>query len=215
VTRIRILLADDQPLARAGLRRIIEADEALLVVGEASDGAEAVARAAALRPDVVLMDVRMPLMDGIEATRRLRATSSDARVIILTTFGLDDYVVDSLRAGASAFVLKESPPERILAAIHEVANGHAIIDPAVTQAVIDQLGLRPARSDLAARFVDLTPREHEVLVLVAGGLSNAEIAGQLVISEGTTKTHVAHVLSKLRVRDRAQAIVLAYDAGIV
>jgi DNA-binding NarL/FixJ family response regulator len=215
VTQIRILLADDQPLVRVGLRRIIDADDTLTVVGEATDGAEALAQATALRPDIVLMDVRMPLMDGIEATRRLRAIESDARVLILTTFGLDEYVVEALRAGARAFVLKEAPPERILAAIHEVANGRAIIDPAVTQAVIDQLGRRRLRSDLSGRFDELTPRERDVLVLVARGLSNAEIAAELVISEGTTKTHVAHLLSKLRVRDRAQVIVLAYDAGIV
>jgi DNA-binding NarL/FixJ family response regulator len=213
--QIRILLADDQPLVRAGLRRIIDADAALAVVGEATDGAEALARASEVLPDIVLMDVRMPLMDGIEATRRLREEETEARVIILTTFGLDEYVVEALRAGARAFVLKEAPPERILSAIHEVANGRAIIDPAVTQAVIDQLGRRPLRSDLSARFGELTPREREVLVLVARGLSNAEIASALVISEGTTKTHVAHLLAKLRVRDRAQAIVLAYDAGIV
>jgi DNA-binding NarL/FixJ family response regulator len=211
----RILLADDQPLARAGLRRIIDADTALMVVGEATDGMEAVSQATALRPDIILMDVRMPLMDGIEATRRLLAADNEARVVILTTFGLDEYVVEALRAGARAFVLKEAPPESILAAIHEVANGRAIIDPAVTQTVINQLGTRPVRSSLTARFDDLTPREREVIVLIARGFSNAEIAAELVISEGTTKTHVAHALSKLRVRDRAQAIVLAYDAGIV
>ena len=215
MTRIRILLADDQPLVRSGLRRIIDADATLTVAGEAADGSEALAQFATLRPDVVLMDVRMPIMDGIEATRRIRQADSRARVIILTTFGLDEYVIEALRAGASAFVLKEAPPERILTAIHEVAAGRALIDPAVTQAVIDQLGLRPARPELSARIDDLTPREREVLVLVARGHSNAEIAAALVISEGTTKTHVAHILSKLRVRDRAQAIVLAYDSGTV
>ncbi len=215
MTPIRILLADDQPLVRAGLRRIIDTDATLTVVGEAADGADAVAQTTSLRPGIVLMDVRMPVMDGIEATRRLRAGNSNTRVIILTTFGLDEYVVEALRAGASAFVLKEAPPEQILAAIHEVAKGRAIIDPAVTQAVIDKLGLRPARPDLDARLQELTPRETEVLALIARGLSNAEIAAELVISEGTTKTHVAHLLSKLRVRDRAQAIVLAYEAGLV
>ena len=215
MTRIRILLADDQPLVRSGLRRIIDADATLTVAGEAADGSEALAQFATLHPDVVLMDVRMPIMDGIEATRRIRQADSQARVIILTTFGLDEYVIEALRAGASAFVLKEAPPERILTAIHEVAAGRALIDPAVTQTVIDQLGLRPARPELSARIDDLTPREREVLVLVARGHSNAEIAAALVISEGTTKTHVAHILSKLRVRDRAQAIVLAYDSGTV
>ena len=215
MTRIRILLADDQPLVRSGLRRIIDADATLTVAGEAVDGSEALAQFATLHPDVVLMDVRMPIMDGIEATRRIRQADSQARVIILTTFGLDEYVIEALRAGASAFVLKEAPPERILTAIREVAAGRALIDPAVTQTVIDQLGLRPARPELSARIDDLTPREREVLVLVARGHSNAEIAATLVISEGTTKTHVAHILSKLRVRDRAQAIVLAYDSGTV
>jgi DNA-binding NarL/FixJ family response regulator len=176
VSSIRILLADDQPLARAGLRRIIDADPALTVVGEATDGTEALAQTTALRPDIVLMDVRMPLMDGIEATRRLRNTDSNARVIILTTFGLDEYVVEALRAGARAFVLKEAPPERILAAIHEVANGRAIIDPAVTQTVIDQLGQRPLRSDLSTRFDHFTPREHEV-VRYAGLMQGNRAAG--------------------------------------
>jgi DNA-binding NarL/FixJ family response regulator len=214
VTAIRILLADDQPLVRAGLRRIIEADPLLNVVAEAADGAEAIARVAASRPDVVLMDVRMPLMDGIEATRRLREAQATVRVIVLTTFGLDEYVVAALRAGASAFVLKEAPPEQILAAIHDVASGRAVIDPAVAQVVIDELGLRPARAALSRRFDELTPREREVLTLLARGRSNAEIASDLVISEGTAKTHVARILLKLGVRDRVQAVVLAYDAGV-
>jgi len=214
VSAIRILLADDQPLVRAGLRRIIETDSSLTVVAEAADGAEAIAQVAALRPDVILMDVRMPLMDGIEATRRLREAQRTVRVIVLTTFGLDEYVVAALRAGASAFVLKEAPPEQILAAIHDVASGRAVIDPAVAQVVIDELALRPARTELSRRFDDLTPREREVLGLLARGRSNAEIASELVISEGTAKTHVARILLKLGVRDRVQAVVLAYDAGI-
>ena len=212
---IRILLVDDQPLVRAGLRRILDTDPSTLVVGEAGDGLEAVAATMALKPDAVLMDVRMPILDGIEATRRIRSSNTPVHVIVLTTFGLDEIVVEALRAGASGFVLKEAPPERILATIHEVARGRAVIDPAVTQAVIDRLSLRPARPDLTARIDQLTPREREVLTLIARGHSNAEIATELVITEGTTKTHVAHVLSKLQVRDRAQAIVLAYDAGIV
>lgn len=211
---IRILIVDDQPLVRAGLRRIIEADDRMIVIGEADDGAYAVRQVMALRPDVVLMDIRMPIVDGIEATRQLCQASTQARVIILTTFGLDEYVIDALRAGATGFVLKEAPPEQILSAIREVDAGRAVIDPKVTQVVIDQLGLRPARDELLARFSDLTPREHEVLALVARGLSNGEISAELFIGEGTTKTHVAHILSKLGVRDRAQAIVLAFEAGI-
>ncbi len=215
MTTIRVLLADDQPLVRAGLRRIIDADTALAVVGEAVDGREAVEQTTSTRPDVVLMDVRMPVFDGIEATRRLAESGSSARVIVLTTFGLDEYVVAALRAGASAFLLKEAPPEHILSAIHEVAAGRAIIDPGVAQAVIDELGCRPVRSELAARIDELTPREREVLALLARGLSNAEIAAELVVGEGTVKTHVARVLAKLGVRDRVQAVVFAYEAGVV
>jgi DNA-binding NarL/FixJ family response regulator len=212
---IRVLLADDQPLVRAGLRRIIDADPAVTVVGEAEDGLDAVRQAGALRPDIVLMDVRMPVFDGIEATRRLTEAESPARVIVLTTFGLDEYVLAALRSGASAFVLKEAPPEDILAAIHSVASGRAVIDPAVVQAVIDELGRRPPRAELAASIAELTPREREVLSLLARGLSNAEIAAELVVGEGTVKTHVARVLSKLDVRDRVQAVVFAYEAGVV
>jgi DNA-binding NarL/FixJ family response regulator len=215
MTTIRVLLADDQPLVRAGLRRIIDADPGVTVVGEASDGLDAVRQAEVVRPDVVLMDVRMPVFDGIEATRRLTESENSARVIVLTTFGLDEYVLAALRSGASAFVLKEAPPEDILGAIHSVASGRAVIDPAVVQAVIDELGRRPPRAELAASIADLTPREREVLTLLARGLSNAEIAAELVVGEGTVKTHVARVLSKLDVRDRVQAVVFAYEAGVV
>jgi DNA-binding NarL/FixJ family response regulator len=215
MTTIRVLLADDQPLVRAGLRRIIDADPGVTVVGEASDGLDAVRQAEVVRPDVVLMDVRMPVFDGIEATRRLTESENHARVIVLTTFGLDEYVLAALRSGASAFVLKEAPPEDILGAIHSVASGKAVIDPAVVQAVIDELGRRPPRAELAASIADLTPREREVLTLLARGLSNAEIAAELVVGEGTVKTHVARVLSKLDVRDRVQAVVFAYEAGVV
>ena len=215
MTAIGVLLADDQPLVRAGLRRIIEADTTLEVVAEAGDGQRAVDETLSSRPDVVLMDVRMPVFDGIEATRRIRESGSRARIIVLTTFGLDEYVVAALRAGASAFVLKEAPPEQILAAIHEVAGGRAVIDPGVAQAVIDELGRRPVRAELLAHVEELTPREREVLVLLARGLSNAEIATELFVGEGTVKTHVGHVLQKLRVRDRQQAVVFAYQAGLV
>ena len=215
MNKVRILVADDQPLVRAGIRRVIEADPTLTVVAEAVDGHEAVALARALHPDVVLMDIRMPILDGIEATSRLVDGGTDARIVVLTTFGLDEYVLGALRAGASGFVLKEAPPEEILDAIHVVAKGDALIAPAVTRAVIEELGRRPARADLAARLDELTPREREVLELLARGLSNAEIAAELVIGEGTVKTHVAHVLSKLDVRDRVQAVVFAYEAGVV
>jgi DNA-binding NarL/FixJ family response regulator len=215
VTAVRIVVADDQPLVRAGIRRVVETDHELDVVGEAADGHEAVALTRALRPDVVLMDIRMPILDGIEATSRLVEEGTDSRIVILTTFGLDEYVLKALRAGASGFVLKEAPPEEILAAIHVVASGDALIAPAVTRAVIEELGRRPVRADLSARLDDLTPREREVLELIAQGLSNAEIASTLVVGEGTVKTHVAHVLAKLGVRDRVQAVVFAYEAGIV
>jgi DNA-binding NarL/FixJ family response regulator len=215
VSTVRVLVADDQPLVRAGIRRVIEADDSLVVSGEAADGHEAVALTRALRPDVVLMDIRMPILDGIEATERLVADGTSARIIVLTTFGLDEYVLAALRAGASGFVLKEATPEEILEAIHVVAAGDALIAPAVTRAVIEELGRRPRRADLAARLDELTPREREVLALVAQGLSNAEIASKLVVGEGTVKTHVAHVLAKLSVRDRVQAVVFAYESGAV
>jgi DNA-binding NarL/FixJ family response regulator len=215
VSLVRILVADDQPLVRAGIRRVIEADSSLAVVGEAADGHEAVALTRALRPDVVLMDIRMPILDGIEATTRLVEGGTDARIVMLTTFGLDEYVLGALRAGASGFVLKEAPPEEILEAIHVVAAGDALIAPAVTRAVIAELGRRPAKAELAARLDDLTPRERQVLGLLARGLSNTEIADELVVGEGTVKTHVAHVLSKLGVRDRVQAVVFAYESGAV
>ena len=215
MSAVRILVADDQPLVRAGIRRVIEADPTLAVIGEAGDGHEAVALTRALKPDVVLMDIRMPILDGIEATTRLVASGTEARIVILTTFGLDEYVLGALRAGASGFVLKEAPPEEILDAIHIVARGDALIAPAVTRAVIEELGRTPVRSDLASRLHDLTPREREVLELLAQGLSNAEIAAELVVGEGTVKTHVAHLLAKLGVRDRVQAVVFAFESGAV
>lgn len=212
---IRILVADDQPLVRAGIRRVIESDSTLKVVGEADDGHEAVALTRALRPDIVLMDIRMPILDGIEATMRIVKEGATSRVVILTTFGLDEYVLGALRAGASGFVLKEAPPEEILDAIHIVASGDALIAPAVTRMVIEELGQRPVRAELAGKLDGLTPREREVLGLVAKGMSNAEIAAALVVGEGTVKTHVAHLLAKLGVRDRVQAVVFAYESGAV
>jgi DNA-binding NarL/FixJ family response regulator len=215
VSTVRIVVADDQPLVRAGIRRVLETDPDLQVVREASDGREAVAVTRATQPDVVLMDIRMPIVDGIEATRRLVDEGTRSRIVMLTTFGLDEYVLGALRAGASGFVLKEAPPEEILAAIHVVASGDALIAPAVTRAVIEELARRPVRAELTARLDELTPRERQVLGLLAEGLSNAEIASMLVVGEGTVKTHVAHVLAKLGVRDRVQAVVFAYEAGVV
>ena len=210
---VRVLVADDQALVRAGFRKLLETDGRIQVVGEAADGAEAVELARTLWPDVVLMDIRMPRLDGIEATRRLAGST---RVLVLTTFGLDEYVVGALRAGASGFLLKDAPPEELLAAVHVVARGDARIDPSVSRAVIAELGRRPvARHEHAARIKLLSPRELEVLRLLARGLSNAEVARELVVTEGTAKTHVAHVLQKLGVRDRLQAVVFAYEAGAV
>jgi DNA-binding NarL/FixJ family response regulator len=212
---IRVLVADDQSLVRAGLRKALETDPSLTVVADAEDGAQAVSLGLALSPDVVLMDIRMPVYDGIEATARLVERGFGGRVVILTTFGLDEYVVGALQAGASGFLLKESPPEEILRAIHVVADGEALISPGVTRAVIDELAKRPRRRDLAGPLAALTPREHEVLHLLAQGLSNAEIASHLVVGDGTVKTHVARILAKLGVRDRVQAVIYAYEAGVV
>jgi DNA-binding NarL/FixJ family response regulator len=213
----RVLIADDQALVRAGFRKLLESEPGVEVVGEAADGHDAVEKGRWLRPDLILMDIRMPLLDGIEATRRLTADGGDAvRVLILTTFGLDDYVYDALRAGASGFMLKDAPPEELLAAVEIVANGDALIAPPVTRAVIEEFVRRSPSSAKAASDLDeLTAREREVLELLARGLSNAEIAARLVVSDGTVKTHVAHVLSKLDLRDRVQAVILAYETGIV
>jgi RNA polymerase sigma factor (sigma-70 family) len=213
---VRVLIADDQTLVRAGFRKILEADAEIEVVGEAADGFEAVEAARALAPEVVLMDIRMPRLDGLEATRQLVGEGDGPRVLMLTTFGLEEYVYDALRAGASGFLLKDVPPEQLLAGVHVVARGDALLDPAITRSVIEEFAAKPAvRRELATRLDELTPREREVFSLVARGLSNAEIAHELVVSEGTVKTHVAHVLLKLGLRDRVQSVIYAYEAGVV
>jgi RNA polymerase sigma factor (sigma-70 family) len=214
---VRVLVADDQALVRAGFRKILEADPAIEVVGEAADGLEAVACGRSLDPDVVLMDIRMPRLDGIAATRRLAKEGTDGpRVLVLTTFGLEEYVYEALRAGASGFLLKDVPPEQLLSAVHVVARGDALLDPTITRSVIEEFARKPAvRRELAAKFEELTPREREVFALVARGLSNAEVAAELVVSEGTVKTHVAHLLLKLDLRDRVQAVIYAYESGVV
>jgi DNA-binding NarL/FixJ family response regulator len=214
---VRVLIADDQALVRAGFRKILEADPEIEVVGEAADGREAVECSRVHGPDVVLMDIRMPGLDGIAATRRLSDEMKDGpRVLVLTTFGLEEYVYEALRAGASGFLLKDVPPEQLIGAVHVVARGDALLDPAITRSVIEAFASRPAaRVELTERIEDLTPRERDVFALVARGLSNAEIAGELVVGDGTVKTHVAHLLLKLGVRDRVQAVIYAYEAGVV
>jgi DNA-binding NarL/FixJ family response regulator len=213
---IRVLIADDQALVRAGFRKILEADSQIEVVAEAADGLEAVEATRRLGPDVVLMDIRMPNLDGLEATRRLLdGDGQKTRVLILTTFGLDEYVYEALRAGASGFLLKDAPPEDLLSAVHVIDRGDALLDPSITRAVIEEFARRPLRTDLAGKLEGLTPREREVLELLARGLSNAEIAARFVVSEGTVKTHVASVFRKLGLRDRVQAVIYAYESGLV
>jgi len=212
---ISVLIADDQRLVRSGFRMILNADPGLEVIGEAEDGVEAVAAARELRPDVVLMDVRMPRVDGIEATRQISAAAGAPRVLVLTTFDLDEYVFAALRAGASGFLLKDAPEEQLLAAIRIVADGGSLFAPSVTRRLVERFaaldGAPPAPPDFGA----LTAREVEVLRLLARGRSNAEIAAELVVSEHTVKTHVARVLAKLDLRDRIQAVILAYESGLV
>jgi DNA-binding NarL/FixJ family response regulator len=211
---IRVLIADDQALMRTGFRMILDAQEDMEVVGEAIDGADAIRQFEKLEPDVVVMDVRMPTMDGIEATRRLAALERPARVLILTTFDLDDYVYEALRAGASGFLLKDRPPEELVAAVRVIAAGEALLAPSVTRRLIEEFARR-APAVKPTELDELTEREREVLVLMARGLSNAEIARALFVAETTVKTHVGRVLHKLRLRDRAQAVVLAYESGLV
>ena len=212
---IRVLVADDQALMRGGFRMILDAESDLEVIGEAIDGADAVRGFERWQPDVVVMDVRMPTMDGIEATRRITAIDPSAKVLILTTFDLDEYVYDALRAGASGFLLKDRPPEELIHAVRVVAGGDALLAPAVTRRLIEEFAHRPDGPVAPAGLDELTDREREVLVLMARGLSNAEIASALFVAETTVKTHVGRVLHKLALRDRAQAVVLAYESGLV
>ncbi|MGA3030477.1 MAG: response regulator transcription factor [Candidatus Limnocylindrales bacterium] len=215
----RVLLVDDQPLLRTGFRMILSAESDLMVVGEAGDGATAIELARRLKPDVVLMDIRMPGMDGIQATRALAGPGVEEpmKVLMLTTFGLDEYVVESLRAGASGFLLKDAPAEDLVEAIRIVAAGEALLAPSVTRRLLDRVASRlpPANEDTIPALSELTDREMEVLKLMARGLSNAEIAEKLVVSETTVKTHVSRVLAKLDLRDRVQAVILAYETGLV
>jgi DNA-binding NarL/FixJ family response regulator len=209
-----VLLVDDDELMRAGLRAVLSSDADIEVVGEAATGRAAVARVRALRPDLVLMDVRMPDLDGIAATREVLATSPDVKVVILTTFEDDDYIFGALSAGASGFLLKRTTPEELLAAIHTVAAGDSLLSPSVTRIVLERLARQPAPQIAGSAVADLTPREREVLGLVARGLSNGEIAAALVIEESTVKTHVKRILGKLGLRDRIQAVIFAYESGI-
>jgi DNA-binding NarL/FixJ family response regulator len=212
-----VLIADDQALVRVGLRKILDNEPDINVVGEAGDGQDAVVAARQLQPDLILMDIRMPVLDGIEATRRIVGDRPAARVLILTTFGLDTYVYEALRAGASGFMLKDAPPEEITAAVRIVASGEALLAPAITRTVIEEFTRAPAATTPVPppAVTELTPREREVLDLLARGLSNPEICQQLVISEATTKTHVARILQKLDLRDRIQAVIYAYETGLV
>jgi DNA-binding NarL/FixJ family response regulator len=212
---IRVLVADDQSMVRAGFRMLLSGVEDLEVVAEASNGLEAVDKAARFNPAVVLMDIRMPELDGLEATRRILAADDSARILILTTFDLDEYIYEALRAGASGFLLKDSPPAQLVEAVRVVAAGDALLAPAVTRRLLERFA-RELEEDTAPPALDeLTERELEILRLVAQGLSNAEIAARLVVGETTVKSHVSSILRKLRLRDRVQAVIAAYDAGLV
>jgi DNA-binding NarL/FixJ family response regulator len=213
--RVRVLLVDDDELMRAGLRAVLQSDDSIEIVGEAGDGHEAVRQARLLHPHVVLMDVRMPNVDGISATSELLAADTHARVVMLTTFEQDDYIFGALRAGASGFMLKRTTPEELIGAIHTVAAGDSLLSPSVTRRVVEHMAQQPAPDPKAGgRLEELTPRERDVLVHVARGLSNAEIAAALVIEESTVKTHVKRILMKLRLRDRVQAVIFAYESGL-
>jgi len=214
-TPVRVLLVDDDALMRAGLARVLSSDPSVRVVGEAANGRVALERVRAVRPDLVLMDVRMPGLDGIAATRELLGASPEVKVVILTTFEQDDYIFGALRAGASGFLLKRSRPEDLLAAIHTVAAGDSLLSPSVTRTVIDRITQQPTPAPgVGDQLAELTVRERQVLELIAQGRSNAEIAAALVIEESTVKTHVKHILLKLALRDRIQAVIFAYETGL-
>ncbi len=214
--KIKILLADDQAMVRAGLRMILEAEPDLQVIGEAEDGVRATTLARSLKPDVVLMDIQMPVMNGLEATRRIvQETEGTSRVLILTTFERDDYIFEALRSGASGFILKNAPPEDLVTAVRVVAEGNGLLAPSVTRRIISEFAQRPARLPAIHEVEHLTEREIEVLKLIARGKTNAEIAGELVVSEATVKTHVSNLLAKLGLRDRVQAVVYAYESGLI
>ena len=215
MTSVRVLLVDDDDLMRAGLRSVLSSDETIEVVGEAGDGRVALEEIRTLRPDLVLMDIRMPELDGIAATREVLAAEPDVKVVVLTTFEEDDYIFGALSAGASGFLLKRTSPEELIAAIHSVAAGDSLLSPSVTRRVIDRMARQPLPGAAAdGRLRELTPREREVLELVAHGLANAEIAAALVVEESTVKTHVKRILMKLRLRDRVQAVIFAYESGL-
>ena len=217
MTTIRVLIVDDQALIRSGLRMILEAETDISVIGESGDGREAVETAKRTRPDVILMDIRMPVMDGIEATKRLVGSGldPDPRVLILTTFDLDEYVYAAIRAGASGFLLKDAPPDDLIHAIRVVARGEALLAPTVTRRLIEELASRPEPDAAPDGMDELTEREVEVLRSLAAGYSNAEIADALFVSGATVKTHISHILTKLQLRDRVQAVVVAYESGLV
>lgn len=211
----RVVIADDQAVVRGGLRLILEAHH-IQVVGEAPDGRAAVQAARELKPDVVLMDIRMPVLDGIEATRQLISEPSGTKVLVLTTYGIDEYVYEALRAGAAGFILKTEPPERLVEAVRVVAAGDALLSPEITRQLIDRfIATGPAQTPRPRELSSLTPRENEVLGLIAQGMANAEIAAAIYVSEGTVKTHVARILTKLNLRDRVQAVVYAYEHRLV
>jgi DNA-binding NarL/FixJ family response regulator len=213
--QVRVVIADDQPLMRTGLRKVLESEPGIEVAGEAADGLEAVDAVRLCKPDVALMDIRMPILDGLEATRRIVALGTATRVLILTTYDLDEYVFAALRAGASGFLLKDRPPEELLAAIGVVAGGEALLSPSVTRRLVEEFARRPGAEDAPPELAELTPRELEVLRLVARGRSNREVAEALVLSEATVKTHVGSVLGKLGLGDRVQAVVFACEHGVV